>query len=106
MASCVGIMCETEKRNIVNTIFVTRNLSLRKECVMDSDLTMDRIQAEEQCGCGCASLHHADHSPLGIASVPCQKWGETYELAKALKVGTIFAELDMPFFMGGDKNVQ
>lgn len=39
---------------------------------------------------------------LGIASVPKQQWGELYNLQEALKNGTIFKELDMPFFMGGD----
>ena len=73
---------------------------------MDNKLAIDRIQAEEQCGCGCAGESHSNHLTVAIATVPCQKWGETYDLAKALKVGTIFAELDKPFFMGGDNNVQ
>ncbi|MGL6198011.1 MAG: spore coat associated protein CotJA [Lachnospiraceae bacterium] len=39
---------------------------------------------------------------LGIASVPCQKWGELYDLKTAIKAGTIFKDLDKPFFAGGD----
>lgn len=35
---------------------------------------------------------------LAIANIPIQTWKETYDIAKALKVGTIFPELDMPFF--------
>lgn len=35
---------------------------------------------------------------LAIASVPRQKWGPIYAAPKALKTGTIFEELDMPFF--------
>lgn len=34
---------------------------------------------------------------LAIASVPCQKWKSTYEPEAALKKGTIFPELNMPF---------
>lgn len=35
---------------------------------------------------------------LAIASVPVQNWGELYDKDEALKTGTIFKELDMPFF--------
>lgn len=34
---------------------------------------------------------------LAIAYVPWQHWNQTYELKKALQVGTIFPELDKPF---------
>ncbi len=35
---------------------------------------------------------------LAIASVPVQSWGECYEPEAALRVGTIFRDLDKPFF--------
>lgn len=35
---------------------------------------------------------------LGIASVPYQTWGDLFTPEEALKIGTIFKELDMPFF--------
>lgn len=35
---------------------------------------------------------------LGIASVPCQTWGDLYTLEEAIKIGTIFKELNKPFF--------
>jgi len=35
---------------------------------------------------------------LAIASVPVQSWGELYNQDDALKTGTIFKELDLPFF--------
>ncbi|MCI8862398.1 MAG: spore coat associated protein CotJA [Lachnospiraceae bacterium] len=34
---------------------------------------------------------------LAIAYVPWQHWNETYQLDKAMQVGTIFPELDKPF---------
>lgn len=37
-----------------------------------------------------------DH--LGISSVPIQQWGELYTLEEALNVGTIFKDLNLPFF--------
>lgn len=43
---------------------------------------------------------------IAMASVPCQNFSEPYDLAKALKEGTIFPELNKPFYMGGDDNVR
>ncbi|MGN0354003.1 MAG: spore coat protein CotJB [Muricoprocola sp.] len=40
----------------------------------------------------------AEQEHLSIASVPFQSWGELYEQAQALSIGTIFRELDKPFF--------
>lgn len=42
---------------------------------------------------------------LAIVSVPCQTWNGTYQdMSVALDEGTIFPELNMPFYMGGNKN--
>ena len=41
---------------------------------------------------------------LAMASIPCQKWTELYDLSMALAIGTIFSDLHKPFFMGGDEN--
>ena len=35
--------------------------------------------------------------PIAMAYVPWQRFGQTYDLSKALCVGTIFPELDKPF---------
>lgn len=35
---------------------------------------------------------------LAIASVPMQNWGTLYNKDEALKAGTIFRDLDLPFF--------
>lgn len=35
---------------------------------------------------------------LAMAYVPWQQWNQTYELKKALCVGTIFPELDKQFY--------
>ena len=36
-------------------------------------------------------------TPLGMAYVPFQSWGEVYDADRALPIGTIFQELDYPF---------
>lgn len=40
---------------------------------------------------------------LAIASIPMQPWGEIYDSQTALKKGTIFQNLDMPFY-AADEN--
>ena len=35
---------------------------------------------------------------LAVASVRSQSWGELYDQDAALKTGTIFKDLDLPFF--------
>ena len=36
---------------------------------------------------------------LAIASVPYQQWGPLYDDGKALRHGTVFQELDLPFYV-------
>lgn len=40
---------------------------------------------------------------LAIASVPKQPWMQPRELSLALKLGTIFENLDFPFYVGGEQ---
>ena len=40
-------------------------------------------------------------TPLAMAYVPLQTWGETYSPEKALCRGTLFPVLDLPFERGG-----
>lgn len=39
-----------------------------------------------------------DHLPLAMAYVPRQKWRNAYSPEEALSRGTLFAELDLPFY--------
>ena len=41
------------------------------------------------------------HTPLGMAYVPVQQWGEVFSDEKALSCGTLFPDLVFPF-LGGD----
>lgn len=47
--------------------------------------------------CTRRNMNSCDMEQIAMAYVPWQKFNETYEPAKALKVGTIFPELDKPF---------
>ena len=46
----------------------------------------------------CHTMGGVDEMALTMAYVPWQHFSETYEPAKALKQGTIFPELDKPFY--------
>ena len=39
-----------------------------------------------------------DNKNLAIVSIPLQSWSEVYTLDSALKIGTIFPDLDKPFY--------
>lgn len=41
------------------------------------------------------------NTPLAMAYVPFQQWGQVYDDSEALCKGTLFPELDLPF-TGGD----
>lgn len=56
-------------------------------------------------GCGCELPAPGPGLRLAIATVPMQPWETPYDSAKALRQGTIFPSLDLPFFVtGGDAN--
>ncbi|MDD7515450.1 spore coat associated protein CotJA [Ruminococcus flavefaciens] len=42
------------------------------------------------------------NTPLAMAYVPFQQWGDVYDDDKALSKGTLFPELDLPFSGGGN----
>jgi hypothetical protein len=58
--------------------------------------------------CGCDSTKGSPATPtesvqLAIATVPMQPWEQPYDPAAALKNGTIFPSLNLPFYVtGGD----
>ncbi len=41
-----------------------------------------------------------ERTPLAMAYVPCQQWGETYNIENGFERGTVFPELDLPFSPG------
>ena len=43
------------------------------------------------------SMDSLGQFPIAMAYVPWQRFGQTYDLSKALCAGTIFPELDKPF---------
>lgn len=45
----------------------------------------------------------AEATSLAIASVPMQPWETPYNQETALKQGTIFPALDMPFYVTDEK---
>lgn len=47
--------------------------------------------------------HHPDPMVLAMAYVPVQQWQELYEPEDALRHGTLFRQLDLPFEGGARK---
>lgn len=42
-------------------------------------------------------VENIEKLPIAMSYVPWQRWKSVYDLNEALKVGTIFPELDLPF---------
>ena len=87
-----------------------RNMMHQREMAYQKDMRMPRHpmpprnpmppgnmveRCEDECNRGRDMLYGV---PLTMAYVPWQEFGCTYEPAQALQVGTIFPELDKPFF--------
>lgn len=56
--------------------------------------------------CGCGSEEKSPAVPsktvaLAIATIPIQPWVQPYDPATALNHGTIFPNLDLPFYATG-----
>ncbi|HPY86260.1 spore coat associated protein CotJA [Ruminococcus sp. XPD3002] len=47
-----------------------------------------------------ATSRFPQNTPLAMAYVPFQQWGETYQHDDALEYGTLFPELNFPFRKG------
>lgn len=47
-------------------------------------------------------MHTEQKQKLAITSIPMQQWTTLYNDGQGLYVGTIFPELDLPFFMAND----
>lgn len=73
---------------------------------MGRTLAVEREEVAEHSSCCCSGGSHAQGDVIAMASVPKQKWSQPYDVAKALKQGTIFPELDKPFYMGGNDDVR
>ncbi len=44
------------------------------------------------------------NTPLAMAYVPFQEWGEVYTDDEAFPIGTLFPDLDFPFMRGADSH--
>lgn len=80
------------------------NYSSSRSCPMPGRECPSRAALRREASCGCSDrvedtniYVHADALPLAMAYVPCQRFGSTFNLCKALQMGTIFPELCKPF---------
>jgi hypothetical protein len=57
-------------------------------------------QENRSCGCKSPLPYENAKFPVAMAYVPWQKFTSVYEPDKALEIGTIFPELNLPFYGG------
>ncbi len=63
-------------------------------CMNDCGMKMDLNEFVGMSPCCDGDI---DNKPIAMAYVPWQKWRMLYEPKEALKRGTLFKELDLPF---------
>ena len=76
----------------------SRNMMHQREMMYQKDMRMARNQrnaCDDDCSRGRDMLYGV---PLAMGYVPWQNFECTYEPAQALQAGTIFPELDKPFY--------
>ena len=65
----------------------------------------EKSSADRSGDCGCDNEDCAEKTclsayPLAMSYTPYQEWRELYEIEEGLHHGTIFRELDLPFYPG------
>ncbi len=64
--------------------------------------TADKVLADfTEKGCTANPSPFPKNTPVAMAYVPYQQWGQVYPAESGLERGTIFPELDKPFLGGG-----
>ena len=75
-----------------------------RECGCERQERECGCERQEERDCGRQRKDRLSGMPLAMAYVPWQEWGDLYCAHKALEVGTVFEELDMPFLGRGGCN--
>ena len=92
--------CSDNSRNRMHQ----REMMNQREMMYQRNMRMDRKQMNNRSGnCGCDNDCSRGRDmlygvPLAMGYVPWQNFECTYEPAQALQAGTIFPELDKPFY--------
>ena len=61
------------------------------------------VTEQNDCGCrddDCAKKNCLSGYPLAMSYTPDQEWRELYDVEEGMHHGTIFRELDLPFYPG------
>lgn len=86
--------CSSNQNNIASGC---NNHHQNQPRICDSGCERPHYRPPENCA---DSISHIDmhNIPIGIGYVPWQKWRNVYALCEGLSQGTIFKELDYPFY--------
>ena len=86
--------CSSNQNNIASGC---NNHHQNQPRTCDSGCERPHYRQPENCA---DSISHIDmhNIPIGIGYVPWQKWRNVYALCEGLSQGTIFKELDYPFY--------
>lgn len=69
----------------------------------ENSLGMQRKSNNSSSGMNGNTSRFPENTPLAMAYVPFQQWGEVYCEDDAFEAGTLFPELNFPFERGGGR---
>ena len=75
----------------------SRSQNMRKAISENYRMTNNMHHVETLVSAECTTHIHWNDMPIAMAYVPKQKYGELFDLTKAMQIGTIFPELCKPF---------
>ena len=89
--------CSANARNMMHQreMAYQKDMRMPRQQICDNGCERTRNRCDDDCSRGRDMLYGM---PLAMGYVPWQNYECTYEPAQALKAGTIFPELDKPFY--------
>lgn len=82
-------------------LFDDMNGLILRERENSLNMQNDMINSRSTGGMTGNTTHFPSKTPLAMAYVPFQQWGEVYTEDEAFDKGTLFPELNFPFERGG-----
>lgn len=70
----------------------------------ENSLGMQKMNVSSSGGMNGNTPRFPERTPIGMAYVPFQQWGEVYNEDEAFEAGTLFPELNLPFERGDNAN--
>lgn len=118
LAGNCGDFMRNHTVNAPNQVNMRRSANVRRRTADRSEMHYSNIGRESSCNCPCSNMQSRQESapespcpnekcmvnsslsgyPLAMVYSPDQEWHKLYDIEEALGMGTLFCELNFPFY--------